>query len=128
MHITSKQLRELKAGKPTYAKEGDLVKDCLRWLRGVGCFVWKQNQGGMTGTHKGKSRFTRFAHVDGISDIIGISPSGRFIAVEAKQPGKKPTAKQHAFLTAIAANGGLAVVAHDLIELEAAYLAFKGEL
>lgn len=128
MHITTKQLRELKAGKHAYAKEGDLVKDCLRWLRSVGCMVWKQNQGGMTGTHNGKTRFTRFAHVDGISDIIGISPSGRFIGVECKQPGKKPTAKQHAFLTAIAANGGLAIVAHDLVELEAAYLAFEGEL
>ena len=70
MNITSKQLRQLKAGKHTYAKEGDLVKDCIRWLAIMGCFVWKQNQGGMkTDTH-----FIRFAHVDGVSDIIGMTP------------------------------------------------------
>ena len=122
--ITSKQLKELKTGKPTYAKEGDLVKDCIRWLRGVGCFVWKQNQGGM----KTENRFIKFAHVDGISDIIGISPSGRFIAVECKQPGKKPTAKQQGFLDVIKDLKGFAAVVHGLDELEAAYLAFKGEL
>ena len=122
MNITSKQLRSLKAGKHTYAKEGDLVKDCIRWLKGQWCFVWKQNQGGMkTDTH-----FIRFAHVDGVSDIIGMTPFGRFIAVECKQPKKKPTAKQQAFLDEVKSQGGIAIVAHDLTELEHEYMKQTG--
>ena len=117
-HITTKQLRRFKQGKGKYAKEGDLVKDCIRWLESVGCYVWKQNQGGMkTDTH-----FIRFAHVKGISDIIGLTPGGVFIAVECKQPGNKPTADQAAFLDRVRAKGGLAYVAHDTDELAAAYL------
>ena len=122
MNITSKQLRSLKAGKHTYAKEGDLVKDCIRWLAIMGCFVWKQNQGGM----KTETHFIRFAHVDGISDIIGMTPFGRFIAVECKQPNKKPTAKQQAFLDEVKSQGGIAIVAHDLAELEHEYMKQTG--
>ena len=41
MNITSKQLRALKDGKSVtkYAKEGDLVKDCLKRLKQLGVFA-----------------------------------------------------------------------------------------
>lgn len=118
-HITTKQLRQLRAGKHAYAKEGDLVKDCLRWLKSVECYVYRQNQGGM----KTDTRFIRFAHVDGISDIIGMTSTGRYIAVECKQPGKRPTEKQRAFLDEVKAHGGIAIVAHDVDELAAEFFA-----
>lgn len=117
MKISKRQLESLMAGKPSYAKEGDLVKDCIRWLEGRGCFVWKQNQGGMKAGGPGSSRFIRFAHVDGISDIIGLTPAGRFIAVECKQPGNKPTDKQSRFLDKVRFNGGIAIVARSTDDL-----------
>jgi hypothetical protein len=130
-HITSKQLRKLKSGEPLtgYAKEGDLVIACIRWLESVGCFVWKQNQGGaMKQNTGGKPRFVRFAHVKGISDIIGLTPEGVFIAVEVKQPKNKPTPDQDAFLERVRVKGGIAIVAHSVGELAAEYLSqTKGE-
>jgi hypothetical protein len=129
-HITSKQLRKLKSGEPLtgYAKEQDLVKACIRWLESVGCFVYRQNQGGVTGEYKGKRRFVRFAHVKGISDIIGLTPAGVFIAVEVKQPKNKPTPDQDAFLERVRVKGGIAIVAHSVDELAAEYLSqTKGE-
>ena len=121
MNITSKQLKQLKAGQPLYAKEGELVKDCITRLTKAGCFVWKQNQGGMKVEGKGQGRFIKFAHVEGISDIIGMTPTGRFLAVECKMVGNKPTKKQQDFLEAVADSGGLAVVAYSadaLMELK----------
>ncbi len=43
-------------------------------------------------------------------DIL-VCSSGRFIAIECKRPGGKPTARQKNILREIAAAGGLAVVA-----------------
>jgi len=126
MNITSKQLRALKAGKSVtkYAKEGDLVKDCLKRLKQLGAFAWKQNQGGMKMTGEGPRRFIRFAHVDGISDIIGIY-IGRFLAVECKMPGGKPTDKQAAFLDLVRRNGGIAIVTSSVDEMELAIIGYE---
>ena len=123
MNITSKQLRALKAGKSVtkYAKEGDLVKHCLKRLEQLGAFAWKQNQGGMKMTGEGPRRFIRFAHVDGISDIIGVY-KGRFLAVECKQPGRKPTDKQAMFLDLVKCNGGIAIVTSSVDEMELAII------
>ena len=98
-------------------REQDLVNLCLQWLRLNRCMVWRQNQGGMTISGPGKSRFMRFCHQDGISDIVGLLPTGRFLAVECKQPGKKPTDHQAEFLREVNATGGLAVCVTNLREL-----------
>jgi hypothetical protein len=65
----------------------------------------------------GKRRFVRFNGAKGCSDILGILPGGRFMAVECKLPGNRPTADQQAFLDAVRTAGGLAVVVHDVAEL-----------
>lgn len=46
----------------------------------------------------------------GISDLICILPDGRFLAIEAKKFGGKPTPIQLKFLNTINENKGLAVV------------------
>ena len=73
-------------------------------------------------TGEGLRRFIRFAHVDGISDIIGMY-KGRFLAVECKQPKGKPTDKQAAFLDQVKCNGGIAIVAHSVDEMEECLMA-----
>ncbi len=52
----------------------------------------------------------------GFSDIIGIY-EGRFLAIEVKVLGKKPTEAQQAFLDAVTAAGGVAFCAHSLDEV-----------
>ena len=99
--------------------ESAILKSCLARLDALGAFVWRQNQGAMTGEHKGKRRFMRFAGADGISDIIGVLPDGRMIAVECKRPGGKATVRQRAFLQRVAACGGCAILTDDPDEMEA---------
>lgn len=59
-------------------------------------------------------------HTRGVSDIIGCIPkTGRFLAIEVKQPGGKATAEQQQFIEMINAAGGLAFVAHSVDEVVA---------
>ena len=55
----------------------------------------------------------------GSSDIIGILPNGRFLAVECKKEnGGVLSDKQKEFLTQIRLNGGFAVCVNSLFDLE----------
>ena len=87
-------------------KEQDLVRPALQLLATRGVFCWRNNSGAVAGEHAGKRRFLRFGGAPGASDLLGVLPGGRFIAVELKRKGKKATPKQQAFLDAVAAQGG----------------------
>ena len=62
-------------------------------------------------------RMVRYGLYPGSSDIIGIMPDGRFLAIEVKKPGKKPTPEQLNFIEAIRRHGGGAGVAHGVEDL-----------
>jgi penicillin-binding protein-related factor A (putative recombinase) len=70
-------------------KETDIVNSILENLRVhyPKCYFWKQgNYGAFRGYNKqGEKRFS-FAGEKGVSDILGISPDGRFCAIEVKTP------------------------------------------
>lgn len=102
--------------------EQSLIKPCIDLLTLRGCFVWRQNAGGMKATYKGRDRFIRFSHQEGISDIIGIAPDGRFIAVELKVGKNKPTDAQATFLAEVKARGGIAIVAYSVEELDQQFI------
>lgn len=57
------------------------------------------------------SRFIRFAF-EGCADILGQLKDGRFLAVECKAHGERPTYLQAAFLTRVIENHGIGFVAH----------------
>lgn len=82
----------------------------------------RMNSGGMHGSYTDKSgrtkkRFMRFNHWPGISDIIGIQMgTGRWVALEVKQPGGKPTELQQTFLDEITEFGGIAGCVHSVDE------------
>ena len=109
--------------KPT---EQSIVNACLDLLKLRGAFAWRVNQGAMTTAGGG---FVRFNRVEGVSDVIGTLPPGKFhaggrmIACEAKRPGlgkrSRPEPHQQAFLDRIAACGGLAVCVTGVAELDA---------
>ena len=97
--------------------EQSLIKPTIDLLTMLGCCVWRQNAGGMKATYQGKNRFIKFSHREGISDIIGIAPDGRFIAVELKVGKNKTTERQEEFLAEVRQRGGIAIVAYDLDEV-----------
>ncbi|NCX94329.1 MAG: VRR-NUC domain-containing protein [Gammaproteobacteria bacterium] len=94
--------------KPNETSEVKVILDYLERFTKFVC--WRQNQGAM----KLDTRYIRFSYRDGISDIIGIAPDGRFVAIEVKRPGKKPTPTQAEFLEMIRRQGGIAIVATSL--------------
>jgi hypothetical protein len=98
-------------------KEQDILNQCLQWLQLKGYHVWRQNQGGMKASYKGKSRFIKFCSMPGVSDIIGFSPNATFVAVEVKRPGKETRSDQEDFLNRVREAGGIALCVHSLDEL-----------
>jgi hypothetical protein len=56
----------------------------------------------------------------GSSDILGLLPGGRFLAVECKAPDGRLSPEQRQFLADIKAQGGLAVVARSYRDIEEA--------
>ena len=96
--------------------ESGILRACLQLLalRGVPC--WRAN----TGAARFGGRFVKF-NVAGCADVIGcLPPSGRLLAVEVKKPGGRVRPAQRAFLARVATAGGLALVVHDVRELESA--------
>ena len=55
----------------------------------------------------------------GVSDLIGWTEGGRFVAVEVKGPRGRVTAEQAAFLDLVRRSGGLAGVARSVEEARA---------
>jgi len=90
--------------------EGQVVRDCLDYLAIRQIMAWRNNSGS---THGGKVHFGRV----GSSDIIGLLPSGRFLAVECKAGRGKLTPEQAQFQAEIRNNGGLAITAYRLGDL-----------
>jgi hypothetical protein len=90
------------------------VLDYLRW-KGIPCYK-HQN----AGIRKPDGGYIP-THTRGVSDIIGCIPkTGRFLAIEVKRPGNKPTAEQQQFIDTINAAGGLAFVARSVEEVDEA--------
>lgn len=95
-------------------KENIVLQQCLIYLNCRGIFAFRNN----TGALKIGKRFVRFGY-PGSSDIIGILPDGRFLAVECKREnGGILSGKQVEFLSRIKENGGVALVVHSLNDLE----------
>lgn len=97
-------------------KESEIQREILRYLQARGIFAWKAGTGAARATYKGQERFIPFGKA-GCPDILGVLPTGRFLAIEVKRPGYPPTNQQVAFLKNILLNGGLALIAHSVTEV-----------
>lgn len=89
----------------------------MEYLHARGIFVWRQNTGGVYDPRKGI--FRRNHSINGVSDILGILPDGRFLAVECKSKTGRVRKEQDEFLDEIARRGGFATVVRAVDELEA---------
>lgn len=99
-------------------KETAIQKDVLDLLRKHPKVAWAHRFNSAAGQlmyPDGKSsRFMRFGF-PGMADIMGqLRGSGRFLAIEVKRPGEKPTDDQIAFLDAVNGAGGVGFVAYRL--------------
>lgn len=94
--------------------ESQVQSQCLNLLRSMNVFVWRQN----TGAFKVKDRYIK-SGIKGVSDILGIWPDGRFLAIEVKrEKGGRLSEAQKEFLQEIKNNHGIAIVCHSVEELE----------
>jgi len=92
--------------------ETEIVRAILEYLRARGCWAERRNSRVLMLPGKGgRIRPVRFGGVKGASDIIAIGAGGRFMAIEVKRPGGRPTLEQAAYLSEIRRHGGVGIVA-----------------
>lgn len=89
------------------------------FLKNKDIFCWKNDSVGIfdpkNKIYRKNMNRNRF---NGVSDILGILPDGRFLAIEVKKEGGKPTPDQIKFIAKILARGGVAFVADSVEEVE----------
>jgi hypothetical protein len=85
--------------------------------------IWRNNTGGaMYG-----DRFVKFG-MNGAPDIMGVmSPSGRFVGIECKAPGKKQSADQIAWEAMFRAMGGVFVLARSVVDVDRVLIPLVGQ-
>jgi hypothetical protein len=90
----------------------------LRWLNMSGIFAWKnQSVGIFDPVKKIYRRSNNPFHIKGVSDVLGILPDGKLLAIEVKSKTGKPSPEQIQFIEKIKASGGVAFVARSLDEV-----------
>lgn len=96
--------------------EKDIQRTILDWLQLKHIFCWRENTMGSIHNHNGR-QFFRPNDMVGKSDIIGVLPDGRFLAIEVKRKGGKVSEAQQSFISNVLGNGGVAFVAMSLEDL-----------
>ena len=93
--------------------ERDIQKAILDYLKYRGFIAIKHRNVGIY--KKSTDRYIPLpADELGISDIIACAPSGRFVAIEVKRIGGKPSDAQVAFIKSVQQQGGLATIAYSI--------------
>jgi hypothetical protein len=90
--------------------EANLLNDCMIELSAAGCLVWRNNTGALPDKN---GRILKFGLCKGGSDIIGICPDGKFLAVEVKTETGRASSDQMRFIDAINRLGGRAGIARE---------------
>ena len=109
--------------KPIEPTEAQVLNAVLRYLRRDARVAWVERFN--TGAHAveaGNSRrFIRYAF-KGCSDILGQLVTGHFLAVEVKRQSRsaKASEAQAAFLARVTANGGCAILARSIDDVQSA--------
>lgn len=94
-------------------KESDIQRLIMLALSEAGCLIFRNN----VGVLKNAAGIPiKFGLCVGSSDLIGLTPTGRFLAVEIKTPTGKATPEQIRFIEAVRARGGIAGIARSPAE------------
>lgn len=112
--------------------ENPVLTACLDLLAMHRVFAWRNNNVAVYDRTKGCYR--KHVGLDGVSDILGVLPSGRFLGVECKRPavrgfdrGGVMSKDQRAFLAAVNEAGGVGVCVSDVGRLAAALAALEAD-
>ena len=105
-------------------KESDIIKVILEYLAYNHIFSWRNNTGAFPiETGAGKRRYFS-PGIPGMSDILGVLPDGRMLAIEVKTAKGRVSPLQNAFIMIINRCGGLAFVARSIEDVEAEFRAW----
>ena len=93
-------------------------------LSDAGCTIWRNETSGAwvgkviykTGNQVTltNARMLSFGLAKGSSDIIGLSPTGRFMAIEVKTKSGRTSTDQRNFLQAVSKSGGIAGIVNSI--------------
>jgi hypothetical protein len=100
------------------ATESALVQACLDLLKLRGILCWRAGNHGVRRTDQTGRTFWTHKGLRGVSDILGVLPGGRILAIECKLPKAEVTEAQQWFLETVQALGGLAGVCRSVADLE----------
>lgn len=100
-------------------KEKQIENQILAWLRCKRIFAWQNHSVGLYDAKKGifRKSFNRY-HINGVSDILGVMHDGRILCIEVKSEKGRLSGHQREFLQTIADNGGIAIVARSVQDVE----------
>jgi hypothetical protein len=101
-------LAGVKSPRPPRVSGSTLNRWVIAHLQLRGCVAWRQNSGAATFGEGERRRFVRFGF-PGLSDVIGWTPDGRFLAVEGKVLDDL-SPQQQGFLDMVRRAGGIALV------------------
>ena len=116
LRLTEEQFAERKKfpkGQPVRPYERDVQEAVLTLCKMHPKIAWLSRMN--TGATKIGERFIRFGF-PGLSDIIGQTRGGRFVAIEVKREGEHPTEEQQGFLDMVSQHYGIAGCAHSAQE------------
>jgi hypothetical protein len=97
--------------------EGKVQKACWTWLLQHQVFCWRNNTGSFA--IEGGGYFK--AGLIGSADIIGLLPTGRFLAVECKSQDGRQSESQKEFQEHIEQNKGLYILVRSVADLMIAF-------
>lgn len=92
--------------------EADIQRSIMLALSAAGCVIWRNNSGVLKNPAGIPIKFG--IGNPGGSDLIGIAPGGRFIAIEVKTPKGRATPEQIRFIEAVKKHGGIAGIARSV--------------
>lgn len=95
-------------------REGALMRRIMLAVSEAGAIVWRNNVG--FATYPNGTVVKYGVCNPGGADLVGIAPGGRFLAIEVKVPGQRPTPEQQRFINGVNLAGGIAGVARSVEE------------
>lgn len=103
----------------TSLSEKQIQNHILGYLKSKQIYAWQCNTHGTFDQKLGRFRKSGAWHIRGVSDILGILPGGKFLAIEVKSKKGRLSVEQKIFLEEISNRGGVAFVARSIEDVEA---------
>jgi hypothetical protein len=111
--LSMQAAKKLRAIKPSVVLEKKVLKACLDWLKANQIFAWRNNTGSFVTEAGGYFK----AGLKGSPDIIGMTKSGQFLAIECKSSVGVQSAEQKEFEHITRNNKGIYLLVQSVDDL-----------